>query len=194
MEASSTTVNITGTAPIQVTATQGAALEIKHTHGPNFGRYVADCPKCHELHPDGPPKRSKKLKPSLAEENAALKAQLAELVAAKVGITSGNATDQLVQLMLADQAEKLREKEAEKTRKAMAREADLKAAQQLVAQKSAVQANCELTGHKKENGRSAIFQSQVHNDGMVHPFCSRCFKTFPARRPTQEQMSTSVEG
>ncbi len=46
--------------------------------------------------------------------------------------------------------------------------------------------------HTKENGRSAVCGQQIHNDGYVHPFCQRCFKTFPKYRPQQDQMPTSI--
>src|SRR3990167_6370750 len=38
----------------------------EHNHKSNFGRYVADCPKCVEKYPDGPPARTRKPRPAPA--------------------------------------------------------------------------------------------------------------------------------
>lgn len=55
-----------------------------HNHKQNYGRYVADCPKCVENHPNGPPERKPSTRRSRAprvvmeEKVAAMKAELRE--------------------------------------------------------------------------------------------------------------------
>lgn len=48
---------------------------------------------------------------------------------------------------------------------------------------------CEASGHAKENGRSAIYQGQVHNDGAFHPRCFRCGKEFATIKATVDAMT-----
>lgn len=50
-------------------------MTTKHNHAPNFGRRVADCPRCNELNQGAAPvKWSQQIK---AEENARFRAALA---------------------------------------------------------------------------------------------------------------------
>ncbi len=85
MESSSTTVNITGAIPIEpVTEVPNPKTIARHSHGQNFGRYVAGCPACIKKYPDGPgsmPKR--RVRPdSKSARIAAMQKTIAELAAA----------------------------------------------------------------------------------------------------------------
>lgn len=190
MESSSTTINISGTVPLEVT---NATVETpKHSHGPNFGRYVEGCAACVAKYPNGPVKKERKPK---TDEIAALKAELAKAYsqAQPAKVSNDDATRQLAEIMLRREAKQAHKEEEAEARRLLAREQDLVAAKEQMVQKLAREAACESTGHRKENGRSALAASQVHNDGFLHPFCMRCFKTFSKRRPNHEEMSTSVQ-
>ena len=184
-----------------------------HSHGSNFGRYVEGCPACIAKYPGGPGsvpvnkqrKRNDTAKGQLeraqaqvAETNAQ-NAKLAESSAATIRalqeqidkLRSGEVTpagaqskgvDALVELMLRKESRAIQEEELERQRLLESREQMLKVEMERIRQDEARQAVC---GHTKENGRTAICNQQVHNDGMVHPFCQRCFKTWPPHVPAR---------
>ena len=95
---------------------------------------------------------------------------------------------QLVQLMLQKEAKTLNKESAEAVLREQARQDMLRITMEHVALVKRNQAAC---GHVKDNGRSTI-GGQVHNDGMYHPLCLRCFKAFPPRRPQHEEIDTAV--
>ena len=139
----------------------------KHTHKPNFGRYVADCPRCVEQHPDGPPQR----KPRAAAETP-----------------SGSEFAELIRLLTSDKLKQLEKEAREEKRRKQTQSEDLVIAREQEAQRLAQQAAC---GHVKENGRSTRV-GQVHNDGLFHSFCQRCGHPWPAVRPTGDQLPSGV--
>ena len=77
MEASATTLNIQGPEP-------PPAVPPKHTHGPNFGRYVEGCVACSRKYPNGPGSKPKtRIRRDIpAEKIAALQAEVERLKAA----------------------------------------------------------------------------------------------------------------
>lgn len=88
-----------------------------------------------------------------------------------------------------EEAEKLADAKVRAARARAERIADIEAE---AAGKAAGQAACESNGHKKENGRSAI-GGQIHNDGLFHPFCIRCFKEFTPTKPHSDMISGGVQ-
>lgn len=96
----------------------------------------------------------------------------------------------LLELLLRKEKKTLEKEEEDELRRLQAREDMIKVTMEAEAIKVRAQANCS---HTKENGRSAVAQQQVHNDGYIHPFCMRCGKVFAKRRPTHEEMPTAVE-
>lgn len=180
MQASATTETINGPS----IPTEPA----NHNHKPNFGRYVAGCPRCQEIHPNGPPPKKSRAKKSEAtgmtkDEMIAFLREQAPQVAANTPL------EQLVQLMLNKEAKVIQKENEEAKRKEAARQDMIRMTAEQEAVRIAAQNAC---GHVKENGRTAIV-GQVHNDGLYHPFCQRCMKTFPPRRPNQEQLSRAVQ-
>ena len=190
MEASSTTVNIE------------APTFGQHNHGRNAGKFVEGCARCMELNPvraignieETPVEDGPIGVPVISDEDRPLtRTEVMEMlrqVAPQQG-TSAN-LDQLVQLMLSDKAQKIAEETLTADRKER-NKADMRRA---VAEQMAIikarQDACEVTGHSKENGRSAIV-GQIHNDGFYHPLCQHCQKEFPKRRPQREEIITAVE-
>lgn len=192
MDASSTTLNIAGP--------QVESPKAEHSHKPNFGRYVADCPACIAKHPDGPPQKPAKAKKSEStgltrEEVIALLKENAPV--ATDAATAGNHLEALVQLLLTKEGKIARKEQDEEIRRQRAREDMITATKE---QEALIKARQDMCGaeygqpgrHIKENGRSAI-NGQVHNDGFYHPICFRCFKAFPKVRPGHEQLSTAVQ-
>lgn len=57
-----------------------------HNHKPNFGRYVADCARCAEKYPNGPPDRKmiRRHVPTAAEKREALEAEIRAKVFAEI--------------------------------------------------------------------------------------------------------------
>lgn len=100
-----------------------------------------------------------------------------------VAPVANNSTDELVRLMLRKEGQAIQKEELEAKRLLESREQMLKVEMERVHQDEIRQSAC---GHTKENGRSAICASQVHNDGMVHPFCQHCFKTWEPRLPSRQ--------
>lgn len=194
--------------------------KLPHNHPMNFGRYVADCPRCQQNHPNGPPKPKShhKAKPAapvavapthvpvsevenLKAEIAGLKAliQAALLAPPPAPVTdpapvpaaaASTSTDELVRLMLRRESEAMLKEEEAHKRMIASREDMLRIGREGELLKQQREANCQ---HTKENGRTAIYASQIFNDGMIHPFCCHCMKTFPPRRPAGDQMPTSVD-
>lgn len=167
-----------------------------HNHKPNFGRYVADCPKCVEKYPDGPPKRERKAKsPKAISEYT--REQLLE--ALQLHSDNPDAKQAPITLSKDDLIEALRtlgqelrkgtpEEEAKRIDEAKRlREAQLQMAQTLVEQAELIKANQDNCRHTMPRGENAVF-GQVHGDGMFHPLCVVCMKEFPPRKPSREQI------
>lgn len=202
MEASSTTMNITGPAAPDPETKR----PIRHSHGANFGKFIAGCPRClwNRENPDREsPSHKKRRKESVrpqveAAVSAVTKEQILAILrenAPKVltnaaAETQENTLQQLVKLMLARESRTLKKEEDTEARRLQMREEMVKVARENIANLERHQAACN---HTKENGRSSVAQSQIHNDGYIHPFCMRCQKTFPKRRPYRDEQSTSVE-
>lgn len=215
MEASTTTVNIVAEAPKAEEPTRFSNDRVIHNHKPNFGRYIAGCRKCQENHPDGPPPR-----PLRSAKAPAAPAQIggltredviallrepapattaAPVAESAIGATSDPRADtleRLVELMLAREKKTLEKDASDEARKTAAREDMVRVAQEQEALTANMQANCGWEygrpgSHTKENGKTAI-NGQVHNDGLYHPICFRCFKAFPPIPPRGEQVSRAV--
>ena len=183
-------------------------------HGPNFGRYVAGCTACEAKYPNGPgtvPVNKQRMRNDtrvgqLATATAAVGAasemtaniakQSADTIAALMDqidkLKRGEITpqgaqakgvDSLVELMLRKEGRAIEKEELELKRIQAGRVEMLRVEQEREAQTAAMQSHCT---HTKENGITSICQQQIHNDGMVHPFCQRCFKTWPARQPSRQ--------
>ncbi len=221
MEAGVTTLNIQAQpepAPVQVQApTKFANTHIPHNHKPNFGRYVNGCHACMAKWPDGPPVRTRRppvpvpaaapAEPGLTREDviALLRehapqvvqaVEAAEAVPMAEKTAEQNTLEKLVQLMLNREAKALVKDEADEARKLQGRKDMVRMAQEQEAMKSNIQSNCGWEygrpgSHTKENGRSAI-NGQIHNDGLYHPICFRCFKAFPPEKPNAQQVRSGV--
>jgi hypothetical protein len=49
----------------------------------------------------------------------------------------------------------------------------------LIAESEAIiRGHQDSCGHCSQDGTSTVLNSQIHNDGMIHPFCARCMKEF----------------
>ncbi len=184
MEASSTTLNIAG-----------PATKVNHNHKPNFGRYVADCPKCVVLHPNGPPLRARKTKVKHSEvavdSTAALTAeQIAEIVAknAPAGAMTMDQVMMVIKALREPDPEDAEKKRKEKERIRINRENMIAVTKLEEQEKQRRYANCN---HRKENGRPA-WVGQVHSDGMFHPVCSHCAMEGKPVAPRQDQMQMGV--
>lgn len=231
MEASSTTVNISSPAteaqPEAPKVTIGGNGAVMHSHGPNFGRYVADCPGCIKKYPDGPPKRGSvkrtkglvkleaerqvqdAVKKALASQGTiqvdgllneieSLKRKLAEAnerplyVPPDVQLPKNHGAEDpmaaLVSIMLQKEAKQAQKELSQEQRAEQSRQQMLEIEMQAIAMRKANQDACS---HTKENGRTAI-NGQVHNDGLYHPFCQRCFKTFTPVVPRGENIQNAV--
>lgn len=196
MEASSTTLNIASPAiPTTETAAPIAAPIMKHSHGPNFGRFVEDCPKCLEKKERGGfPKKPHTAKPTGLSKDEAI-ALMKEMLSANApqmaaAVASGDPAQMamLVELMLKREAKTLKTEDETAKRREQLKADYLQSAREQMVVKQARESNCEARGHKKENGSSAI-SGQIHNDGLFHPLCLRCFKELKPYRPSVEQMS-----
>ena len=106
MEASSTSINISGNVPIEV---KPPSEPPTHNHKyPNFGRYVEGCAACHAKYPDGPPKRGKSdAAKNLEAEVERLKAELAKSYTQTMRPASDDSTRQLAEIMLRREAKQL---------------------------------------------------------------------------------------
>lgn len=104
--------------------------------------------------------------------------------------TEENPMAELVAIQLRREAREAAKEQAKFDRDAKNREDNLAMEQMKIAQIQATQAACS---HTKENGRTAI-NGQVHNDGLYHPFCQRCFKTFTPVLPRGENIQNAVMG
>ena len=202
MDATSTTLNISSEA-------QGTGFLPGHTHKANFGRYVDGCPRCAELHPEGPPTRTSTVavggvgaEIGLAAENERLRKELTAALLAGVPKTeppsqlpaSSNNPEMeaLIQLMLRKETRGLEKEEQDRARMLANREQNLNIERGRIELQRQREEACERTGHVKENGRTAV-NGQVHNDGMYHPVCFHCFKEFPPVRPGHDQIETGIQ-
>lgn len=203
MEASTTTLNISAPAAAPVEAAPAPVTNftnerVIHNHKNIFGRYVAGCRKCEELHPEGPPARKPKKEASTGLTREEVIALLREHAPAAVaaGEAQAGTLETLVQLMMARESKTMVKDAEDEARRLKSREDMVRVAREQEALKLNMQTNCGWEygrpgSHTKENGNSAI-NGQVHNDGLYHPICFRCFKAFPPRRPTGEMMSRGV--
>ena len=216
MEASSTTLNITTPEPTaKIEWTPANTVFKGHSHGPNFGRYVEGCPACAIKFPDGPVKRiMRPRRKTLQSKSEASEKVIADLLAEvnrlnalppkvvvvpgpapepvampQTPLTASTSTEELVKIMLRREAKTIEKEEATLARIQASREDMLRVGREQEMQKQFREDHCS---HTKENGRTAICNQQIHNDGYVHPFCQRCFKTFSKYRPQHDQMPTSV--
>ncbi len=195
MEASSTTINISNATIAETPTTATHQVETKHSHGPNFGRYVEGCAACIAKYPNGPQKRTRTAKPATDKdaEIARLKAELSKSYTQQVEKTSvpDDVNRELANIMLRRETRQLREEEATESRKAQARAEWLVVEQEQERKTKARQDNCS---HTKPNGQTARIGSQIHNNGMIRPFCPHCGKLWAWQRPSHEQMPTSIDG
>ena len=201
MEASATTVNIATEIP-KIEVKLADSTPARHSHGPNFGRYVPDCPGCMVKYPEGPPVRINKQRSPVvvAEEkareskklellNEQLKSQLAISLKPEPAKPQDEQMAELLKLMLGKESRGLAKEQADEARKQVSREQMLAIEMEAVRQVQARQAAC---GHVKENGRSAI-GGQVHNDRLFHPVCFRCFKEFTPYQPSGENIQNGMQ-
>ncbi len=100
---------------------------------------------------------------------------------------------ELIQLLLRKEVAGLHKEEETAAKILQAREDMRRVESEKIAIEKQRQDDCErYTGHKKENGRSAI-SGQQHNDGLIHPFCQRCFKQMTPYAPGKEQISNGLQ-
>lgn len=162
---------------------------IAHNHGPvKTGKPVDGCDACAEL-------KSQEI--SKAELSDMLRNVADDPAPPKpVGTDQSSELQELIRLMASRERRAMQKEEDDIRRKDQAREDMRVAAQEQERMTALRQQYCGYEhgapgSHTKENGRSAI-NGQIHNDGMFHPICFRCFKRFPPRRPTADQMPTGV--
>lgn len=182
-----------------------------HTHKANFGRYVADCPKCAEKYPNGPPDRKmiRRHVVTAAEKRSAMEAEiraqvLAEMAAqvpqapvieftpavAVAAQSAGMTNEQFMEAMRVFGTELRKpdpevqaEREARKIREQISKDNERQLIAERVALVNAEQLACD---HKMSNGVSRV-RGQVHNDGMYHGFCTWCQKAFTPRVLSQQE-------
>lgn len=180
---------------ITETITHGPVTPI-HTHKPNFGRYVAGCPKCAVKFPEGPPAKAKRKERTVAAPAPAPAPagitfeQMMELLRAQ-STQGGITTEQLIQFAEALKKPSLEEQarmDADRERQIQNRKQNAEAARVEIEQKALHQSRCN---HKMERGENAVF-GQAHSDGMFHPICVRCLKEFPPVKLSAEQMMMGV--
>src|SRR3990167_5232654 len=155
--------------------------QLRHSHGPNFGRYVADCPMCAAKYPDGPPhpkprkrERSRQHPAQLTREQmiAELERQGLSVTPAEappavaaVAASAGMTEDQLLRIMVeANRAlgaelrrpdpEVEAEKQAQRIRTQIAKANERMIVEEARAKTEALQANCASMGHKQNGGLS----------------------------------------
>lgn len=97
--------------------------------------------------------------------------------------------DRLLEVLLAERAEKALETADQKMRRKLAQEQDIAMIKEQEAMKAARQAACT---HVKENGKTAM-AGQIHNDGLVHLFCQRCFWEQKPFAPTHEHLTNGLQ-
>lgn len=162
-----------------------------HNHGPNFGRYVANCDACAKKWPDGP------------DAPPATKPKAQRPIIEPAPIPSGLTMEQMM-LMLQEQRaqiidfarelkkpteEEQAKKDAEQKRLIENRRVNVEAAQIEREQKERLWASCN---HKMPRGENAVF-GQVHTGtGLFHPICVICQKQFTPYKPHGEQMQLGV--
>ena len=185
---------------------------LRHSHGPNFGRFVEGCAKC-ESEPEryarkGQPRIKPKRIPRTEEGLPADTAtpgvyltydQLQDLLAQKaqgLGVEDLVAANEaLVRALRAPDPETVQAKEDAAKRRQQQRERAIEAAKAQEEGKRMREEACEAAGHKKDEGRStksAVVQGQVYNDGFMYPFCLTCGKQFKPIKATMEQMTSAV--
>ena len=213
MQAGVTTLNIQGPAgetekPAEAATTKFTNHRQVHNHDARFGRYSKSCLACQAKYPAGPPKRIPKPTPpvvpsltredvmELLREHAPKAVEAAEAAPTATPSAETTTLERLVQLMLNRESRTLQKEDADEKRKQQSRQDMVKMAKEQEALTSNIQANCgweygRVGSHTKENGRSAI-NGQVHNDGLYHPICFRCFKAFPPVKPSAEQLRSGV--
>ena len=174
--------------------------KVRHSHGPNFGRYVAGCGVCAEKYPDGaPPKaarrRTKEPKPPRVPREPR-PVIIAPLPAGTMTNEQMMALLQQQQTQLMEFATEMRkpdpevlaEREAAKARLIQMRKQNAEAARIEIEQRDRRQNSCS---HKMPRGENAI-SGQIHSDGLMHPLCVVCQKEFAPYKPHAEQMQMGV--
>lgn len=169
---------------------------VKHNHKKNFGRYVADCPKCIEKYPAGPPVRARKRTPVVFSRDQLL--HMLEELSDSQHTQADSQQPQAITMTKDDLVEALRtlgqelrkgtpEEEAKRADELLRRRnAQLQMAETLVEQARLIKANQDNCRHTMPRGENAVF-GQVHGDGMYHPLCVVCMKEFPPQKPSREQ-------
>lgn len=172
----------------------------RHSHGPNFGRYVEGCSVCEEKKANGGftarARAERKSQPETAPGVYLTFEQLQELMTK--GQTQGadlaNALKEFAKELRAPSAEEVEEKAKAEERRSQQRARAIEAAEKESQARQAVQDACESMGHKKDEGRSprsAIVQGQVYNDGYMRPFCQTCGKHFAPIKATMEMLTSA---
>lgn len=187
-----------------------------HNHGPNFGRYKEGCPSCEAKKARGGFDHIKKTRiqykarmgegPAFQEQTTATEPapqphgmyltfeQLQELMAAKeatpVDSNLAEALKEFARELKAPDPEQAEKLAAEKKRKEEERYRRVENARIEMQARLDAQEYCEkVTNHSKENGKTAIVQGQVYNDGNFHPFCLHCGKTFQLIKAVMADMT-----
>ncbi len=173
--------------------------QLKHNHGPNFGRFVKDCPRCEQV---GPKVYESKRKPAQEHTPEPMQPQgvyltfeqLQELMEKKADPSSNGelkeALEAFATKLMAGNPDEIAKKEAEAKRKEEARArriAEVRVAEEAKAMREQM---CEDHGHVKENGKTAIVRGQAYNDNFYKPFCLVCGKDF---KPIPATVSTMTE-
>ena len=144
--------------------------DLKHSHKPNFGRFVKGCVKC-ESNPEKYRKKGQKRAPKDGTVNMTYE-QLQDLLSKGSSMNSDAIKTLVTELRRPEPEEEERrrlEKERLASRKAI-RVAEIQLEEDMKKQRQS------MCGHMKENGRSAIVRGQVFSDGCYHPMCHRCGK------------------
>ena len=186
----------------------------KHAHGPNFGHYVEGCGQCEKKKARGgfakpiakirfktqyleAPAPAPPPAPPPAESAAATVTMTTEQLQhllAQIAQPQGDLTEALkafaIELRKPDPAEEAA-KQAELERRELAKQRRIAEIRMEEESRRAAQDQCGSGGHQKENGKSAVVQGQVYNDGFMRPFCVRCNKQFPPIKATIEMMTTA---
>lgn len=164
------------------------AAKVKHTHKPNFGRLVDGCEACALRAVTPAANAARPPRPRIAP-NASQQS-----TSAPESASSAASLERIAQLMMLEHEERLLKKEDDKRRLLESKTQMRAEVQAIMARQSAEQGACSRNNHQKENGKSAVVQGQVYNDGYVRPFCQRCLQQFGSRRPSVDQMQAHING
>lgn len=182
---------------------------LRHSHGPNFGRFVEGCAKC-----ESEPERyarpgQRRVKPKkIARTETGVPAdttspgvyltydQLQELLMQRQADPQQDLTEALkafARELKAPSPEEAEKKEDLAKRRMQQRARAVETAKAQEDGRLAREAACESVGHRKDEGRStksAIVQGQVYNDGYLRPFCQTCGKQFTPIKASMEILTS----